>query len=278
VRDWVCVNRWILLAGFCCGWVLASEFTAGLVVLSVFGLVAASGWRHVVRFFLAALPPLLLIPAYSWVCFGTPFTLGYSHQATFPEMREGLYGIKWPNGEVALQLLFSPDRGLLFWSPFLLMSLAGFAELRSRSRAFFWLCLVVPIVHTVVISGEAWDWRAGWTLGPRYLSPMLPLLALPAALGTQRFPRVGLGLAVLSLLLTGMGTLINATPRYEINNPLTELHVPALLKGEVTYNLGRMLGLPRAWSLLPLFALAALYLHGIRQRIKRLEIHWGRGE
>ncbi len=32
------------------------------------------------------------------------------------------------------------------------------------------------------------------------------------------------------ILLTGLGTLLNATPRYEISNPLTELHLPALVK------------------------------------------------
>ena len=260
-----------LLAGFCCGWVLASEFTAGLVVAGIFVWVCATGWRSAMRFCLASVPPLLLIPAYSWACFDSPFTLGYDHQATFPAMKEGLYGIGWPDAPTGLKLLFSPDRGLFFWSPFLLMAAAGFPVLFKRSRSLFWLCLAVTVAQIVVISGEVWDWRAGWTLGPRYLSPMLPLLALPAALGIQRFPRLGCGLALLSVLLTGTGTVVNATPRYEITNPLMELHLPGLWKGEVTHNLGQMLGLPGLWSLAPLVVLAVCYLWWMWTQLRELD-------
>lgn len=257
------------VAGFCCGWVLASEFTAGLVVAGILLWVWTAGWRPAMRFCLASVPPLLLIPAYSWACFGTPFSLGYDHQATFPAMKEGLYGIGWPDAPTGFKLLFSPDRGLFFWSPFLLMAAAGFPVLFKRSRSLFWLSLAVSVVQTLVVSGEVWDWRAGWTLGPRYLSPMLPLLALPAALGMQRLPRLGLGLAILSILLTGIGTLVNATPRYEVTNPLMELHLPGLWQGELTHNLGRMLGLPGLWSLVPLGVMAGFYLQQIRRDLAR---------
>ena len=260
-----------LLAGFCCGWVLASEFTAGLVVAGIFVCVCATGWRSAMRFCLASVPPLLLIPAYSWACFGSPFTLGYGHQATFPAMKEGLYGIGWPDAPTGLKLLFSPDRGLFFWSPFLLLAAAGFPALFKRSRPLFWLSLAVTVVQTLVISGEVWDWRAGWTLGPRYLSPMLPLLCLPAALGIERLLRLGCGLAFLSILLTGTGTVVNATPRYEITNPLMELHLPGLWKGEVTHNLGQMLGLPGLWSLTPLVVLAVCYLWWMGTQLRELD-------
>ena len=54
------------------------------------------------------MPPLLLIPAYSWACLGTPFALPYSYEASFTAMKEGLYAIKWPDAETAFRLLFSP--------------------------------------------------------------------------------------------------------------------------------------------------------------------------
>ena len=37
--------------------------------------VSASGWRRLVPFSLAAVPPSPLIPAYSWACFGDLFDL-----------------------------------------------------------------------------------------------------------------------------------------------------------------------------------------------------------
>ncbi len=58
-------NRWELLAGFACGWALASEYSAGLIVIGLGLWISASGWRRLIPFSLAAIPPLLLIPAYS---------------------------------------------------------------------------------------------------------------------------------------------------------------------------------------------------------------------
>jgi hypothetical protein len=243
VRGSVVSRRWDLLAGFACGWVLASEFTAGLIVVGIGVWVLRLGWDRALRFALGAVPPLLLIPAYSWVCLGNPFTLPYSHQASFPAMSEGLYAIKWPNPETAYNLLVSPTRGLFFWTPFLVMAGVGYWRLIERSPRWFWFTYALPLLQVIVISGRVWDWQAGFTLGPRYLAPILPLLALPCALGVARFPRTGAILALVSVLLTTLATLTEVTPGYHIYNPLTELHIPLFLKGEFSPNLGIMLGL-----------------------------------
>jgi hypothetical protein len=236
--------RWDWLAGFACGWVLASEFTAGLIVAGIGVWVLRLGWDRALWFALGTVPPLLLIPAYSWVCLGDPFTLPYSHQASFPAMSEGLYAIKWPDPETAYNLLVSPTRGLLFWTPFLVMAGLGYWRLIERSPGWFWFTYALPLLQVIVISGRVWDWQAGFTLGPRYLAPILPLLALPCALGVARFPRTGAVLALVSVLLTTLATLTDVTPGSHLYNPLTELHIPLFLKGEFSPNLGMMLGLP----------------------------------
>jgi hypothetical protein len=171
--------------------VLASEFTAGLIVVGIGVWVLRLGWDRALWFLVGAVPPLLLIPAYSWVCLGNPFTLPYSHQASFAAMSEGLYAIKWPDPEPAYKLLASPTRGLFFWTPFLLMAGFGYWRLIERSPSWFWFTYGLPLLQVIVISGRVWDWLAGFTLGPRYLAPILPLLALPCALGVARFPRTG---------------------------------------------------------------------------------------
>jgi len=207
-------------------------------------MISCLDGARVVAFSVAAIPPLLLIPAYSWACFGDPFTLPYSHQASFPAMKEGLYAIKWPDPATVFNLLFSPTRGLFFWTPFLLMAGFGYRELFDRAPRMFWLTYLVPLVQVLVISGRIWDWQAGPTLGPRLLAPMLPLLALPCALGVARWPRLGAVLGVYSIAITTLATLTDACPSYEIYNPLTELHIPLFLKGEFSPNLGMVLGLP----------------------------------
>jgi hypothetical protein len=242
---WLEANRWDLLAGFTSGWVLASEYTAGIVLAGLLLWLASQGWHRTVPFCLAAVPPLLLIPLYSWACFGSPFLLPYSLNASFPEMKAGLYAIKWPDAETAFNLLFSPARGLFFWTPFLIIGGAGYSKLAHMDWRLFWLTYAIPLLHIIVISGRTWDWPAGPTLGPRYLAPILPLLALPCALGLQRFPRLGIALAGYSILITTVATLTNASPPFPGHpNPLFDLQIPMLLKGQLAPNLGTVCGLP----------------------------------
>lgn len=258
------------LAGLCCGGALASEFTAGLMVIALGGIACMKGRLEARRFLLGMSPPLLLIPAYSWLCFGTPFTLGYSHQAYFPQMHRGLYGIQWPDLATALKLLGSTDRGLFWLSPFILMALLGYRELWQRSRHWFWICLLLPAAQLAIISGNTWDWRAGWTLGPRYLAPVLPLLALPVAFGIRHSPRLGLILVTVSVALTGLGTFVDATPRYEVAFPLLELHLAGIRNGPKAYNLGQALGLGGG-SIVPCLAIAALYGRRLWQEMALLQ-------
>jgi hypothetical protein len=238
------------LGGFACGLALASEYTAGIVVA---GLVARAGARRLASLAPALagmVPPMLLVPAYSWVCLGHAWQLPYSYQASFPEMQAGLYAIQWPNASVGWRLLFSPARGLVFWTPFLLLAAPGYAALFRRWRGLFWLAYACVAAQIVVMSGREWDWGAGPTYSARYLTPLLPLLALPCALGLVRYPRVGLALAVWSVLAASVATLTDACPELRLHpNPLFDLQLPLLVRGDLSPNLGRLLGFSPVGSL-----------------------------
>ena len=195
----------------------------------------------------------MLVPAYSWATIGTPFDLPYSFQARFPEMREGLYAIKWPNLDIAARLLFSPARGLFFWSPFLLLAVYGEAALRDKG---WWLCVALPLLHIAVISGRAWDWQAGPCIGPRYLAPVLPLLALSCATGVAALPRVALVLGVVSVAMTTVTIAAGPLLRAETPNPLSFL-VWDFRHLNLNPSLGRLVGLPEWLSLLAFCALLA---------------------
>lgn len=224
------------LAGGCLGLSLASEYTAGLVVVALGLFVIWRRRRGGLWFLVGVVPPLLLVPAYSWATVGVPWELPYSYQASFPEMAEGLYAIQWPDLENLLRLLFGPTRGLVFWTPFLLLAGLGWVWMARERPAWLWLTYVVPLLQVVVISGRTWDWQAGYTLSARYLSPILPLVALPCALGMQRWPTLGAVLAALSVGMVTLATVTDACPVYDVAVPLSELHIPRLLRGEFTYN------------------------------------------
>ncbi len=170
-------------------------------------------------------------------------------------MQDGLYAIQSPDLHTAWRLLFHPAKGLLFWTPFLVVAAWGYRRLHTAHPCLFWLTYSLPILQWIVISGRVWDWQAGPTLGPRYLAPILPLLALPCALGAQRVPRLALTLAAYSIGITALATLTDACPYYETPNPLLQLHLPLLTRGDISPNLGRLLGLPPAPSVVLFFTL-----------------------
>jgi hypothetical protein len=232
-----------IVAGLCCGLSVACEFTAGLIVIGVSIGLLVSDSRRFTRFVVATIPPLLLIPAYSLACFGHAFVLPYSLQAAFPEMQQGFYSITWPNAAIAWNLLFGSSRGLLFWSPFLLLSGLGYGRLIKRSEALFWLTYLLPLVQIFVLSGRAFDWHGGPTFSARYLAPILPWLALPCALGAERFTKTACVLTIYSIGVTTLATVTNACPEIYANpNPLFDLDIPLFLKGQFSPNLGAVLG------------------------------------
>src|ERR1043166_448017 len=146
-------------AGLMCGMAISCEYTAGLVVIGIMTLLRSL--RVAVYFALGSTPSLLLIPAYHIACFGTPFTLAYSHEAVITKMRQGFYGIGWPNIQNAAYLLAGSEQGLFLWTPFLLLAFAGYPTLHQMCPKLFWVSYLVPLVQVTVISGY-YDISAGW--------------------------------------------------------------------------------------------------------------------
>ena len=172
--------RLVMLAGLLLG--------CAVVIRPTNFLIAAPLALFVYRHQRAALPgfvALAMIPAavlawYSWVYWGTPLALGESNHAA---------GFTAPEPAIAVVgLLFSPNRGLLVFSPIFLFSVAyaGYV-LRHPNDAPLLRYLVWSAVATFALYTVWLDWAGGHTYGYRFLIDLVPTLTLLLAACWERF-------------------------------------------------------------------------------------------
>jgi hypothetical protein len=130
--------------------------------------------------------------------FGRPLgAMVYLEAAVHPQ----IHGVSGPLSDApltgALGLLVSPSRGLLIYSPVVLVALAGFGAMRKEGwRSDLRWCALAAAAQIVLYACYS-VWWGGYTYGPRYLIDILPLLTPLAAAGTAvlRKTRIGLALA-----------------------------------------------------------------------------------
>lgn len=110
-----------------------------------------------------------------------------------------------------LGLLASPEVGLLFFCPLAWLALPGLARLmRERNPAGG---LVAGLGGTaLVLYGSYAEWWGGWSWGPRFLIPVVPLLILASAFWAFRSCVSGhRGARNLFLTLAALGVLATST-------------------------------------------------------------------
>jgi hypothetical protein len=171
--------------GVLAGWAAISEYPlallAGLLFLRCLSRpepgAASTRIGHAVLFGLGLVVPLALLLGYDAACFGSPFVLSSAREA-LPKYAQlahhGLFGFGPPRPMVALAYLIHPARGLLLFSPFWLWTAAGFVKWRRtrEDRADWAFCLAATVVFFVAMTAYP-NWHGGWSLGNRYLVPLI---------------------------------------------------------------------------------------------------------
>ncbi len=190
-------------AGFLAGWALLTKgvnapFAALLLLPLLFDaegrFAAKSRFRLVGAAAAGALPPSVAWLAFEIVRFGRPLA-SYSTQRFSHDVLDGLW-----------RLLVGANKGLLFYFPLLPVAVAGlvFCARERRTRpAGLALAAVAAGTWLLYAGWWAWDGSHGW--GPRFLVPLVPLLAAPAGLAAGRSK----GLRAVALVLAGAGVLVN---------------------------------------------------------------------
>ena len=210
---------------------------------------------------LLAVSPQLIA---NWSCFGSPFTFPhiYHVQPSFQARHTaGLLGVHFPQLFPLYQLTFGSWRGLFHGSPVLLLALPGLFLLGRRWRAEA-ILIGAAWVGVLLMSAGYENWTAGSAYGPRYQIAAIPLLMVAAAATGERLPLLFKALAGLSMALMFAVTAQSPFVDEGLRTPLASA-LPRFVQGELLHgNLGKLMGLPGLWSLLPLVLVvtALLYL------------------
>jgi hypothetical protein len=237
-----------VIAGLCAGLAVASEYPA-IIPAAVLGLYLARDRARAVRYGVALVPAALLILANNYAIAGSPFRLGYGSNPAFPRITAGnAFGFSLPDPRAIQYLVWDEYRGLLFWSPVLLMALPGLVAWYRRDRGVAAMIVVVFILMLLQVA-SFYSWFGGNSVGPRYLSPALPFLGLAAAYGIRLFPVPGAVLTMVSITLMGMVTAIAIDPPEDVLTPLRLFYVVRFRDDRFADNLGTLLGAPLEASL-----------------------------
>ena len=184
------------LAGLAAGLALPVEYQA-LVAAAILAAYAAASGRHaLVRFGAGCVPGAVLIAAYDWAAFGSPFSTSYGASPTQPDA--GVAGVALPTLHGA-HLVLAGERGLLAVSPVLVASAAGLVVLRRRAPLEAIVCAAVTVAFLLLDCGYALPY-GGDSPGPRFVVTALPFLAVGLAPAFARAPVPTSVLAAASLL------------------------------------------------------------------------------
>jgi hypothetical protein len=177
-------------------------------------------------------------------------------------MSPGVLGVSLTSWERIWGSLFAPFLGLFFWAPWTALAIGMGPSLWRRGSARERVAVLVVAYYLVFQITQAL-WRSGWTVGPRYVTPLVPFAAVCIGLAVGK-GRIALSVGVLggagaaSIAATGLASLVCQGFPLEVYNPLVEVVAPLLSHGYVPRNLLQMAGVPGLWSALPAFAALAI--------------------
>lgn len=198
--------RWLALAGLPLGFLPVLRTQAVLFHLAGLAVVALHRPRVLPKFIILTLPGLAAFLAINLGLYGSIFG-GYAYQAhgaNFPtSLWDGLAGT-----------LFSPNRGLLVFSPFLLVCLWSSARLAQGQPRLAWP-LLLAMAGFLALHAKFDGWYAGWCNGARYTTELVPLLLALLAWDRRRPPARGLvwAMAVLTALAVAVNLPLHLYPR-----------------------------------------------------------------
>jgi hypothetical protein len=234
-----------LLAGMSAGFAGICFYPCILAAIVLLVLVVMRSRAGALRFIAGGLPFALLLGAYQWICFGSPFATTVEGSRGFIDGTLFLGVLRLPNAEVLWRLTFSAHRGLFYVSPVLLFAFVG-AVMMIRRRVMRPELVAITAITLLFLAFFAGfnGWHGGWAWGPRYLTSIIPLMAIPMFYAASIARAVWITLAAASIAMQLLATTVDPMPPNDYRNPIAEYLLPPFLTGHLPPNVAAHLGFP----------------------------------
>jgi len=265
-------SRALLFAGLLCGLCVMFEYQAAIVA-AILTVYAVHRYRsRVLPFFVGAAPPAVALGAYHTALFGRPWRFPFGNVENPEFLRTahsaGFHGLALPKLGAIVSSLFAPEYGLFVFSPLLALGAIAAIALVVRGPRREGVVLAGIAAAMLLFLGGMSNWRAGWCVGPRYITTVAPFLAFaiarawPAVRARPWLSALICGLTIPSVVLNVVSGAVYPHYPEVFDNPVFDLTFPLLGDGYVPYSFGWLLGLRGLVSLAPLagVVLAALAL------------------
>jgi hypothetical protein len=272
------ISPWrLLVVGFLLSYSVITEYPAALGAITIGIYTAYTLYKRKQRLWGVAwlLPGIMLIGSgwmlYNQTVFGGPLELGYNYSELWSTTHStGFLSLTQPKLEIMWEITFGLFRGLFILSPWLLLAVPGYVIWGKNSTyRTEWLVSLTIVLLYFLFNTSSSMWWGGYSIGPRYVLPALPFLAIPVTFVLIPMFRSVLGIAVsvtlfvLSFVTTwGLTLAGQAFPPDTVRNPLIDYAWINWKVGNIARNIGTLMGVRGPWSLLPLIATIFLIILG----------------
>jgi hypothetical protein len=274
-RDEVVPRRWLVaaLVGLAAGLSIMMDYQSALAAALVGIYLLVRSRRRVQDSALALLGaalPVVALLAYHKACFGGALHTGYA--SADPVHQKGFLGLVGPSLDAFYFTLVDPSNGILVLAPWVVLAPIGFVaimasrEARRRIGAEAIVCLAIVAGYLLFMGSLVPVFsRAGWCVGPRYMTVALPFFAWLAVAGFGLAERwLATRVLTRALVMASVVIFVTAATTYphwpeNIRNPMYDLVFRLLGHGYAVHSLGTLVGLHGLASILPLYLFVAAF-------------------
>ncbi len=219
------------LAGASMGAATFVSYLCAPLTVVLFAYACTQRRRDGLLYILGGLPFAIALAAYHFAAFGSPFRTAIA--TTNPAFLDdsawlGIFAL--PKLDALWGVTFSPFRGLFYISPLMLVAVAGLVLL-ARSKRVAASIIAVAIGVTFLVNAAFNGWHGGYSVGPRYVLQVVPLLALGLIEMHGRARMLTRVLAGVSLLFNFAVTAVDPQPPDALGDPIGRYSLPSLVTG-----------------------------------------------